>query len=98
MMLLQFIENEDTKYYDVQKLLKSLRKNEDFAAITEASFLNQFNRSEVCNFYQVRPSLVKVYQGIGLQRSKNYFVKLNPLVAGDTMFPHFFLEGYFSMG
>ena len=90
MMLLQFIENEDTKYYDVQKLLKSLRQIEDFAAITEASFLNQFNRSEVCNFYQVRPSLVKVYQGIGLQRSKNFFLKLNPLVAGDTMFPHFF--------
>ena len=74
MMLLQFIENEDTMG-DVSYLMKSIRDNEDFAAIMEASFLNHFNKSEVCNFYQVGPSLVKVYQGIGLQRSKNFFKK-----------------------
>ena len=89
MMLLQFIENEDTMY-DVPNLMKSIRENEDFAAIMEASFLNHFNKSEVCNFYQVGPSLVKVYQGIGLQRSKNFFLKLNPTVGIEF---YRFLEG-----
>ena len=82
MMLLQLIENEGNNYKDVQNLIKTLRQNEDFAAIMEASFLNRFNKSEVCNFYQVGPSLVKVYQGIGLQRSKNFLKKKLNLTLG----------------
>ena len=43
--------------------------SEDYALVTEDGTLNRYNGEQRCILYKVGEPLIKVYQGIGLQKS-----------------------------
>ena len=69
--LVRAIDNrgENVKLGDRQNGLDKVL-SEDFALISEDATLNQYKGEKRCLLYKVGEPLIKVYQAIGLQKSK----------------------------